>query len=182
MKTIDDILSDVLGDDGGEGGDAALRTAKFRYAKGLGLDADGIHDDEKDGVKLVTADAARKLLRKEFYQDPKIDTLPDVVQALMFDFAVSSGIGRAVITLQEVLDKIRQVRPEVGYRFVEADGAIGASTRDAAAAAVALLGGEDLTNQVASAREAYLRRQTISSGTPMDSDILRCRSFRSDIG
>ena len=174
MKTVDDIITGALGDD--QAGE------KVRYAKGIGIDHANAQDDQMDGVKLLTVEGARKAMRKDFFDDPKISTLPEELHTQVVDYAIESGIGRAVITLQEVLEKIRHVRPDVGYGHIDADGVIGAVTRRAAAAAVALLGGDEVNNQIAAAREGYLRRAMAGRVKVSDDQIARCRSFRTDIG
>ena len=178
--TVDEIIDDILLKEGGyvdhadDKGGATKHGISLRYMAGLGLDLDGDGDVDRDDVKLVTPDVARIFYRRDFYSRPRLDALPVELQAQMFDFAVNSGPGRAIITLQEVLNEFREDAP------LQLDGAIGPKTRTAAAHAQ-LAFGLALTNAIAEARESYMRSIVDRDPTQavfLNGWVKRARSFR----
>ena len=69
-------------------------------------------------VKLITSDEVRGIYRTMYWNAAKCGVLPPPLDLYVFDFAVNSGPGRAVKTLQSLLG-------------VAADGDIGPVTIDA---------------------------------------------------
>lgn len=198
MKTIEEIIDDVMPREGDEftndpddPGGPTRNGVSLRYARGIGLDLDGDQDVDADDIKLVTPAKARELFKKDFYVLPKINTLPAEIQPQMVDFGINSGSPRAILILQELLNKIRIARPEVGYGILDEDGVVGGQSRRAAAAAIALLGAGEVNNMLASAREAYMRRQAeqnpakrkyiVARDGGLGGWIKRAREFRTDL-
>ena len=178
--TVDEIIDDILQREGGyvdhvdDKGGATNHGMSLRYISGIGLDLDGDGDVDKDDVKLVTLDIARTYYRRDFYFRPHLDALPFELQAQMFDFAINSGPGRAIITLQEVLSELRDAAP------LQLDGAIGPNTRTAAEQAQMEFGFA-LTNALAEARESYMRSIVDRDPTQavfLNGWVKRARSFR----
>ena len=187
--TVDEIIDDILQKEGGyvdhadDKGGATNHGLSLRYMAGIGLDLDGDGDIDKDDVKLVAPDVARTYYRRDFYSRPRLDLLPVELQAQMFDFAVNSGPGRAIITLQEVLNAIRDIASDIGSTPLKPDGAIGPKTRGAAARAHMALG-PYLTNAISEAREGYMRAivdRDPSQGVFLNGWVSRARSFRVEI-
>lgn len=156
------ILEQITGVEGGfvndpvDPGGATQWGVSLRFAKEINLDLnhDGVVDVED--IKLITRDLAESLFLDHFVRRPKIDTLRMELVAQMADFAVNSGPPRAIITLQEVLNKVREAAPDLKLPYLDDDGVIGGETRRAAGIAQAAMG-PFLGNALADAREAYLR-------------------------
>lgn len=72
-----------------------------------------------EDIKNLTIERAKEIYRRDFWLKAKCDRLPDALSVAVFDFAVNSGIKRAVKNLQSVLG-------------VEVDGIIGNQTIGAA--------------------------------------------------
>ena len=71
-----------------------------------------------EAVKKLTKDEAISIYKAQYWHTVRADDLPSGVDFCTFDFAVNSGPGRAVMTLQEVVG-------------VKQDGIIGLMTLDA---------------------------------------------------
>jgi len=120
--TIDEMIADVLKKEAGfvnhkndRGGATNLGITQATLSAWLGRPAT-IND-----VKNISKDTAAKIYKKEYYLDPKIDLLPDLIEPIVFDISVNSGPGRAIKILQQALfDK--------GYPVGAADGVIGKNT------------------------------------------------------
>lgn len=149
MKSIDQMISDILKAEGGyvddpkDKGGATNMGVSLRYAKGIGLDNDGDGDTDKDDIRLVTVEQARNLYRKDFYTAPRIHALPAVIQPMMFDMAVLHGPPRAIILLQRVLGG-------------EDDGVIGKQTRMLAEDYAEKNGDRALNNRLVDMRLQYI--------------------------
>ncbi len=89
----------------------------------LGLDLTGDRKVTTADVKAVTRTKARDIFIREYYFAPKINELPEPVQASVFDMQVNAG-ANAVKILQRLLGKMDQP--------VSVDGAIGPHTIRAA--------------------------------------------------
>lgn len=72
-----------------------------------------------EDIEHMTLSRARQLYRRDYWDPIAGDKLPDGLAVALFDFAVNSGVRRAVLTLQRLLD-------------VVADGAMGPKTVAAA--------------------------------------------------
>lgn len=72
-----------------------------------------------EDIKNLTIERAKEIYRRDFWLKAKCDRLPDALSVAVFDFAVNSGIKRAVKNLQSVLG-------------VDVDGIIGNQTIGAA--------------------------------------------------
>ena len=82
---------------------------------GLDLNRDG-RVDIKD-VKLVTTEVAVDIYLEHYFRRPKIDQLPEAIQATVFDMYVNAG-GNAVKILQRLIN-------ETGLADLVVDGALG---------------------------------------------------------
>lgn len=161
MMTVDDILDGVLKAEGGfvddpnDGGGATNRGVSLRYAKGIGLDLDHDGDTDVDDIKLVDEKTARELYKHDFFTGPGIDTLPAALHPCMLDFAVNSGAPRAIMTLQQVLNRVGAAAPDLALGVLTDDGRMGPKTRIAAEKAYQAMGGY-LVNALCAAREDFL--------------------------
>ena len=156
MKTIDEIIDEVLKAEGGfvddpsDSGGATNHGVSLRYARDIGLDLDGDGDTDRDDILLVTRDVARDLYKEDFFYKPRIDTLPDGLHPQMVDIAVNAGAPRAVILLQQTLNR----------RFgtdLDEDGRMGRKTREAAEDACHNFGWWRLNNDLVDVRCAFYR-------------------------
>lgn len=100
-------------------------------------------------VRNLTKDDARRIFKKRYYLDARIDWLPDIMQPVVFDVSINSGPYRAVLLLQRLLRK-------AGYK-VGSDGRIGRNTSEKCAAAVDKFG-PLLVNAYIEERLTFYRR------------------------
>lgn len=94
----------------------------------------------KDDVKNLTRKEAEAIYRKNYWQPIKGDDLPAGLDYAMFDYAVNSGVSRAVKELQRIVG-------------VKQDGVMGVQTL----AAVNARGAQDLINALCTRRLAFLK-------------------------
>jgi len=109
-------------------------------AKRYGVDMDGDGDTDIIDIKNLTAAAAAKIYKGEYWAKINGDLLPSGLDYAVFDFAVNSGVSRAAKYLQAILG-------------VSQDGAIGPATLKA-------LEGKnvaDLINMLCDKRLAFLK-------------------------
>lgn len=126
MSKIDDMIANLLKHEGGyvnhkadKGGPTNFGITQATYSRYLGRQA-SIAD-----VRNMSKQTAIAIYKKNYYLDPDIDKLPDLVQPIVFDVAVNSGPKTGIRMLQEVLK-------DHGYGIGLADGIIGPKTIKAA--------------------------------------------------
>jgi len=132
MQSVSEIAREIVAREGGfvndpdDPGGATKFGVTIHTMRRLGLDLtrDGVVD-VADVRRLTRADAERIFIT-HYYRRPRIDALPEALQASVFDMHVNAG-GNAVKILQRLL---RQMGQEVAV-----DGAIGPQTIAAAEAA-----------------------------------------------
>lgn len=69
-------------------------------------------------VKDITPDDAKFVAQKQYFEDPKLDTLPDRIGVAAFDYSINSGPHQAIKDLQRVVG-------------VKPDGQLGPDTKKA---------------------------------------------------
>ena len=134
MLTIQDIAQEIVAREGGyvndpdDPGGATKYGVTLGTMKRLGLDLnrDGVVS-ERD-VKLLTPEKATEIYVKHYFEGPRLNELPQAVQASVFDMQVNAG-GNAIRILQQLL-------VSMGHA-VSVDGALGPQTITAANAAAA---------------------------------------------
>ena len=120
--TIDEMILDVLDKEKGyvnhpndRGGPTNLGVTQATLSSWLGRPA------TIQEIKDLKKEVAAKIFKKIFYYDPKIDTLPDLLEPIIFDISVNSGSGNAIRLLQRALLK-------EGYDVGSVDGILGKNT------------------------------------------------------
>lgn len=149
-------------------GGATKHGVSIRYARECGtlfdLDKDG--DVDKDDIRLITPEMAVAVFLVEFYLEPKINTLPVVLQASIMDMAVNAGPRTAIRLAQRMFNNLRVNDWD---RLTE-DGAIGPKTRQALEMAATRYGNR-LLQLYANERVAHYR--SLAANNPRLAVFLR---------
>lgn len=134
MLSVEAIADEILAREGGyvndpdDPGGATNHGVTIHTMRRLGLDLDGDGRVTAADVRRLSRSEAREIFIAEYFRKPRIDWLPDPLQASVFDMQVNAGTY-AVKILQRLLGRM-------GFP-VAIDGAIGPVTRDAARSAAA---------------------------------------------
>lgn len=75
-----------------------------------------------EDIKGLTLDRAKLIYRRDFWGPAGCDAVPDALRYALFDFAVNSGVGRAVRTLQGVVGEVQD--GQLGPRTLQALGSM----------------------------------------------------------
>ncbi|RPE71180.1 putative peptidoglycan binding protein [Pacificibacter maritimus] len=128
MKTIQDIANEIIAREGGyvDDPDDLGGATKFGVTIGtlrrLGIDNDGDGRVTSADVRLISKEQACDIFVDHYFNGPRIDELPKVLHASVFDMYVNAG-SNAVRILQRLL-------VDMGQRIV-VDGVIGQQTIEA---------------------------------------------------
>ncbi|WP_321362912.1 holin-associated N-acetylmuramidase [uncultured Celeribacter sp.] len=129
MKTVQQIAMEIVAREGGyvndpdDPGGATNYGVTLGTLQRLGIDLDGNGRVNEADVKRLTRAKARDIFVEHYFHRPRIDELPPVLQASVFDMYVNAG-ANAVRILQRLLN-------EMGQR-IAIDGSIGPQTIEAA--------------------------------------------------
>lgn len=132
MQTVQSIADEILAREGGyvddpdDPGGATNHGVTIHTMRRLGLDLTGDGQVSEADVRRLSREQARDIFVTVYFRKPRIDWLPKVLHASVFDMQVNAG-GQAVRLLQRLLGRM-------GFP-VSVDGRIGPATRDAAARA-----------------------------------------------
>ena len=147
---VDTLIDDILEKEGGyvnhpadRGGPTNYGITQDTYSAYLGRTA------TIDDMKNMTKRTAKSIYIALYYKKPRINELPEAVQPIVLDMAVNSGPVKAVMMLQQVLDRL-------GYKLAKIDGLIGPATIKATTTAVDQLG-SGLIRQIVNRRLAFYR-------------------------
>ncbi len=130
MASVEDIADDIIAREGGyvndpdDPGGATKFGVTIGTMRRLGLDLDGDGRIGVSDVKRLSRETARRIFIEEYLRKPRIDHLPAILHATVFDMQVNAG-AEAVRILQRLLGAFGQP--------VAVDGAIGPLTEAAAA-------------------------------------------------
>jgi lysozyme family protein len=129
MQNIDEIANGIVRREGGyvndpdDPGGATNFGVTIHTMRRLGLDLTGDGKISASDVKALTLKQAVAIFKKHYFYQPKIDQLPDVLQASVFDMQVNAG-SMAIKLLQRLMVKFGE--------HVTADGVLGPQTISAA--------------------------------------------------
>jgi lysozyme family protein len=110
FPSIDTITNGIIQREGGfvndpdDPGGATNFGVTIGTMRSLGVDINNDGTVDTEDVKLMTAERAGEIFKKEFFVRPGIDKLPPELQATVFDMQVNSG-GNAIKILQRVLNR-----------------------------------------------------------------------------
>ncbi len=129
MITLDNMLDDILGREGGfvKDPDGQGGATNFGITIGTLSTYRGTNVSVED-VKNLSEHEAREIYEKQYFLGPGFDQLPSSLQPFLFDSAVNHGPGSAVKFLQTALNKHFDSGLEI-------DGGNGPKTRKATMAA-----------------------------------------------
>ncbi len=124
--SVETLIEDVIRREGGfvdqpadHGGPTKFGITQAALARHLGRAAAAA---EVEGLSL---EQARQIYRRDYYQGPQIDRLPERIQPFVFDSAVNHGPGRAIGFVQRVCNL-------AGFAQLAVDGVCGPKTIRAA--------------------------------------------------
>lgn len=98
-------------------------------------------------VYLMSNDERDAIYRVHYWEKAGCDFLPAGVDYAVFDYAVNSGVGRAVKTLQVIC----------GLKGSQVDGGFGPTTRLVVTEYVAMHGETSLSDEICAQRVAFLK-------------------------
>ncbi len=125
MQSVTEIATEIVAREGGyvndpdDPGGATKYGVTIHTMRRLGLDLDGDGDVDEADVKVLTKVKAVSIFVEHYFRGPKIDQLPEVLHATVFDMYVNAG-ANAVKILQRLLGDMRIP--------VKVDGVIGPRT------------------------------------------------------
>lgn len=132
MQTVLEIAQDILRREGGyvndpdDPGGATNHGVTIHTLRRLGLDLDGNGRVDVADVKALSKAQATQIFIDQYFRAPRINTLPEPLQATVFDMQVNAG-SNAIKLLQRLLNDMGQ--------DVAVDGVIGPHTARACYAA-----------------------------------------------
>ncbi len=154
MKTVQEIAEEIVAREGGfvndpdDPGGPTKYGVTLRTLRRLGGDADGDRAVGIDDLRRLSKAQAARIFIEQYYRRPRIDELPPVLRASVFDMYVNAG-ANAVKILQRALGKMGQ--------RIAVDGVIGPRPIAAAEAARAA-GPAHLADVYGIARRNYYYR------------------------
>ena len=118
-----------------------------------------------DDVRSLTREEAIEIYQKMYFETPKFNLLPEVLEGPCFDFGVNAGPGRAVKTLQTLCNKIGAAG-QVGV-----DGGMGPMTLNAVHKCIDDINEANFVNAYQDERANFYR--SLVASTPSDAEFLQ---------
>ncbi|MDY0242125.1 MAG: glycosyl hydrolase 108 family protein [Rhodospirillaceae bacterium] len=186
MKTVENLISDILRREGGFTSDPA-DAAHYGAARNrpgakwdcsctnMGVTQATLSDwlgrqATIDEVRTMDEATARHIYATRYFSGPRFDTLPERIQAQMFDIGVNSGPRAAIRLLQSVTN-------QAGFGPVDVDGILGPQTMRRVKVAEAKMGAA-LSNALVEERRNFYRR--LISARPANAKFERGWMARAD--
>lgn len=135
MHSVESIATEIVRREGGyvddpdDPGGATNHGVTIHTMRELGLDLTGDGGVDTRDLRALTPDQAAGIFIRHYYAEPRINLLPEPLQASVFDMQVNAG-ANAVRLLQRLLRRFGIT--------IEDDGIIGPLTAKAARQAMAL--------------------------------------------
>ena len=154
MSRVDELAREIVSREGGyvdhpnDPGGATKYGVTIHTMRALGLDLNRDGAVNKADVKALSLDQAVDIFIGHYFEKPRINLLPEILQDTVFDMQVNAG-GNAVKILQRLLR-------EMGFN-VAVDGALGPQSAGAAHEA-AKKGAQELRDAYGIARRNYYFR------------------------
>jgi len=129
MQTVRQIAEDIVGREGGyvndpdDPGGATNFGVTIHTMRRLGLDLDGDGEVTAEDVKVLPREMAINIFIDHYFHGPRINALPEILRASVFDMYVNAG-SHAVKILQRLFNSMKI--------DVHVDGVIGPQTIAAA--------------------------------------------------
>ena len=133
MLDVDEIVEAILDREGGfvddpdDPGGATNHGVTIHTMRRLGLDLNRDGSVDEQDVRQLSRSKAKQIFLDQYFRKPRIDRLPEALQASVFDMQVNAG-SNAIRLLQKLLDKM-------GFD-VAVDGILGPQTAKTAARAM----------------------------------------------
>lgn len=123
MNNVEEILDDIIRREGGFVNHPADRggATKFGITEGT-LEVYYGRAVTVDDVKNLSEEQAREIYTRQYYVNPRFDTLDEEIQPIVVDTGVLFGPRRAVIFLQSIVN-------QAGFGPIDEDGILGPDTR-----------------------------------------------------
>lgn len=125
MHTVDSLIDNVLKHEGGyvndpdDPGGATKYGITIHTMRRFGVDVNGDGIVDIRDVKSLPMAKAREIYKREYFEGPRLDDLPEALQPTVFDMYVNAG-SNAVKILQRLCTKMGKP--------LKADGVIGPRT------------------------------------------------------
>jgi len=152
--TVAQIISDIIAREGGYVNNPADHGGPTKYGITMPALADylgqHVNSISKDQIRQLTPDRAADIYLKNYWQDPGLNHLPNLLQPILLDMAVNQGPGSAIRLLQAALTA-------QGYSVDKHDGLIGPKTINLSNLAVDNLG-DHLINILVNFRISFYRQ------------------------
>lgn len=132
MQTVDQIAAEIVAREGGfvndpdDPGGATKYGVTIGTLRRLGVDLNGDGRTGTDDLKLLTRAQAARIFVEHYFRKPRLDQLPESVQASVFDMYVNSGANAVKI--------LQRLAARMGHACAD-DGIVGPQTISAVAAA-----------------------------------------------